>query len=285
MSSSTLSSFPKKFTRRSIITSLTVGIPGSIWASVLEPKLLTITRKELTLPQWPKALDGFRVAQLTDLHYHPKYDIALMDETIAALKKENPDLVALTGDFVNRDDTGLQVFKRYFAQLSAPQGIYVIPGNHDVWHCSAGRLRKSVEKAGLSYLENDGTTLHIKGERIFITGLDSVWGGCFDSARAWKGHQKQDPVITLAHEPDTFDELRLTRPVSLQLSGHTHGGQCRIPFVSYTLATVKYGKKYIYGAFEKNDSQLWVSRGLGTGSLRIRFACPPELAILTLRSR
>ncbi|MDB4410276.1 metallophosphoesterase, partial [bacterium] len=102
--------------------------------------------------------------------------------------------------------------------------------------------------------------------------------------RAWNGHKKDTPVISMVHEPDFFDELRSAKPLDLQLSGHTHGGQCRLPLVNYTPAKVKFGRNYIYGHFEKNASQLFVGRGIGTVGIRVRFACRPELVILTLRS-
>ena len=86
------------------------------------------------------------------------------------------------------------------------------------------------------------------------------------------------------HEPDVFDQLIKTNHVSLQLSGHTHGGQCRVPLLGYAPVKVKYGRKYIYGAYEKGDSRLFVSRGLGTVGTPVRFACIPEVAILTLKA-
>jgi uncharacterized protein len=88
----------------------------------------------------------------------------------------------------------------------------------------------------------------------------------------------------LVHEPDYFDTLTRHRDIVVQLSGHTHGGQCRVPLVDYAPVKVAYGRKYIYGAFQRGDSRLFVTRGLGTVGMRVRFACPPEVALLTLRA-
>ena len=212
------------------------------------------------------------------------YQGDLLDAVIAALKEESPDLIALTGDFIIQDQSSLPELFRELNVLSAPHGIIASPGNHDRWHCSQSLLLKTIEKSGVSYLANAGTTLSIKGEDVFIAGIDSIWGGTPDPSKTWSGHQRHQPVIALVHEPDAFDHLRLSHRIDLQLSGHTHGGQCRVPLIGYAPAKVKYGKNYIYGHYEKEQSQLWVGRGIGTVGLRVRFACSPELVILTLRS-
>ena len=274
----------RRITRRSTLGVLGIGIPSGIWAAGIEPDQLSLTRKEIILPRWPKALDGFTIAQLTDIHYRPGTDDGMIAKLHEALAKEKPDLITLTGDFVIDDPSSLPELCRELKGISAPQGVIASPGNHDRWHCSTSNLRKEIEGTGMTYLQNQATKLHIKGENVFINGLDSIWAGRPAPARAWKGHKKNEPVIALVHEPDPFDDLHLARPLDLQLSGHTHGGQCRVPLIGYAPAKVKFGRKFIYGHFHKGDSQLFVGRGIGTVGLRVRFACPPELVILTLRS-
>lgn len=274
----------KRISRRSALGVIGIGAPSGLWAAAIEPNLLSITRKELQLPRWPKALDGFQIALVTDVHYRPGSDDQLISKLKAALKKENPDLIAVTGDFVINDPSSLSEFCLAIKGISATHGVIASPGNHDRWHCTSNLLKVRIENAGMTYLSNAGTNLQIKGERIFVNGLDSIWGGRPNANKAWKGHQKGDPVISLVHEPDPFDELHRSHPLDLQLSGHTHGGQCRVPLVGYAPAKVKYGRKFIYGHFEKGDSQLFVGRGIGTVGFRVRFACAPELVILTLRA-
>lgn len=274
----------KKFSRRATLGMLAAGIPSTAWAFLGEPDSLSITRKDFTLHNWPTALDGFRIAHLTDLHYRPGDDEELIEKVIAAVKKEAPDLILITGDYIIHEYSTFPELCAKLKELSAPHGIIASPGNHDRWYCSPRYLSMHLEKIGVSYLQNDGTTLHIKGERIFIPALDSIWGGHIDPARAWKGHRKDDPVIALVHEPDVFDQLHEVKQISLQLSGHTHGGQCRVPLIGYAPAKVRYGQNYIYGDFEKNDAQLWVGRGIGTVGLRVRFACAPEVSLLTMRA-
>ena len=284
MSSNSAKFSLQKMTRRSVIGLAGIGVPSAIWASGIEPNLLSITRKNLVLPRWPKSLDGFRIAQITDVHYRPGTDEELIAKLRKALEAEEPDCIAITGDFVINDPSSLAEFARALRGISAAHGIFASPGNHDRWHCTVSNIKKEFESIGISYLQNKGTNINIKGERIFINGLDSVWGGRPVPNRAWNGHQKNTPVISMVHEPDFFDELHTTKPLDLQLSGHTHGGQCRLPLTNYTPAKVKFGRNYIYGHFKNDRSQLFVGRGIGTVGLRVRFACRPELVILTLRS-
>lgn len=263
---------------------LGAGLPSAGWAAAIEPTLLSVTRCDLTLPRWPKALDGFRLAHLTDLHFRPGTDEALIGKLRSALADEQPDLIAISGDFVIHDPSSLSECLRALKGISAPHGIFASPGNHDCWHFTPSQLKKEIEGAGLAFLENTGSTVTIKGESIFINGLDSFWGGHPDPTRAWKGCPRNSPVLSLVHEPDPFADLQPLKPLDLQLSGHTHGGQCRVPFLNYAPIKVKYGRKFIYGEFQQDHSRLFVGRGLGTVGLRVRFACQPELAILRLRS-
>ncbi|MGJ8698009.1 MAG: metallophosphoesterase [Verrucomicrobiaceae bacterium] len=283
MSSQPTPSKTKTYSRRASLGIIAAAIPSAAWGFLGEPDTLSITQKNLTLKDWPPALAGFRIAHLTDLHFRPGVDDALLTKLTAAVQASGPDLILITGDFLIRDPSSLPELCRHLKKLSATHGIIASPGNHDRWHCSSGFLKKHLEAAGISYLQNHATTLTIKGEQLYLPGLDSIWGGNIDPSRAWKAHRKGDPVIALVHEPDVFDHLHPTRPLTLQLSGHTHGGQCRVPLIGYAPAKVKYGRNYLYGHYQKNDAQLWVGRGIGTVGLRVRFACPPELSILTLR--
>ena len=202
MSSNSAKFSLQKMTRRSVIGLAGIGVPSAIWASGIEPNLLSITRKNLVLPRWPKSLDGFRIAQITDVHYRPGTDEELIAKLRKALEAEEPDCIAITGDFVINDPSSLAEFARALRGISAAHGIFASPGNHDRWHCTVSNIKKEFESIGISYLQNKGTNINIKGERIFINGLDSVWGGRPVPNRAWNGHQKNTPVISMVHEPE-----------------------------------------------------------------------------------
>jgi len=251
------------------------------YARWIEPNRLTITRKKLILPGLPPGLSGLTVAQMTDFHYRPDSNDALMAEAVKAVNEARPDLIALTGDFITHDPTPLTPLMRHLSQLRARHGVYGIMGNHDGWSAPYSLFQKAFQRAGFEFLINSGTHITLNGERLSILGTDSIWSGSLDLPACYRGHQKGDPVLALVHEPDVFDQITDNYPVTLQLSGHTHGGQCRVPLINYTPVKVKYGEKYIYGEYQRKNARLFVSRGLGTTGLPVRFACPPEVVILT----
>lgn len=250
----------------------------------IEPGRLSITRRKLHCPGLPPALDGLRVGVMADFHFKPDRDEALVEAAVDALNQEKPDLIALPGDFIDADPAVIDPLLDLLKHLSPAHGVFASPGNHDGWSRAMPRLHRAFEKAGIPLLVNRHSAFRIHGEPLAIAATDHIWLGRPDPARALRGIQPDTPVIALVHEPDYFDELIRHRPVQLQLSGHTHGGQCRVPLVGYAPAKVKHGEKYLHGAFSQGDSRLFVTRGIGTTGLRVRFACPPEAALLTLAS-
>lgn len=272
------------FNRRNFIRTGVIGAAASLaYARYVEPTRLTVSRRDIHIPKLPDALDGLVVAQLTDFHYEPDQQAELIAEAVAATNAARPDIIALTGDYITSSPSVFAPLMALLSGLKARHGIYSTLGNHDGWHGQLGDFQKGFRRAGFEFLLNQGTCIDIRGEKLRIVGTDSVWSGEVDAPACYRGH-RGEPVLALVHEPDVFDSLTDRYPVSLQLSGHTHGGQCRVPFIGYAPVTVRYGRKYIYGEFAKGDSRLFVSRGLGTVGTPVRFACVPEVAILTLRA-
>lgn len=276
---------PNLITRRNTIRLIAAGAVGSIaHAAWIEPESLSITRQDLTCRTLPPGLDGLRVALLSDFHFRPEQDAELLEKVIAATRHEKPDLIALTGDFISADPSVVAPMLRQLGTLHAQHGIFAVMGNHDGWNASPAVMKQQFEKAGISFLINQNSHLSIRGESLAVAGTDFIWQGRPDPSRTLRGIPGETPVLALVHEPDYFDTLRAQRDILLQLSGHTHGGQCRIPFLGYTPRTVNFGQNYIYGGFSRGGSNLFVTRGVGTSGPRVRFACPPELVILTLRT-
>ncbi|MBK1829573.1 metallophosphoesterase [Verrucomicrobiaceae bacterium R5-34] len=272
------------FNRRNFIRASVLGSIGAYsYARWVEPGWLTITEKDIVLPKLPPALDGLVIAQLTDFHFQPDRDESLIADAVAAVNAHQPDLIALTGDFITESSKVFSPLMQVLSGLEAKHGIYGVMGNHDGWSQRPGFYRQGFQEVGMEFLTNRGTRIELHGESLFITGTDSVWSGKVDAAACWKGH-RDEPVLALVHEPDVFDHLRPNHRIDLQLSGHTHGGQCRVPLIGYAPVKVRYGRNYIYGEYARDDSKIFVSRGLGTVGQRVRFACAPEVAILTLRS-
>lgn len=274
-----------KFTRRKMLAALTAGGAGALLdAFWFEPSHLTITREDVWIKGLPAGLDGLRIGQLSDFHFRPGDDDDVVAKAVAQVRREKLDLVALTGDYISGNPKVVPPMLAHLETMNPKHGVFAVLGNHDGWRMPTAPMKRQFEKVGFSFLINQNSQLSIKSEKLAIAGTDFVWLGKPDPERTLKGISKDTPVLALVHEPDYFDVMTARRPIQLQLSGHTHGGQCRVPLIGYTPRTVSYGRKYIYGQHARGDSKLFVSRGIGTVGLRVRFACPPELAILTLRA-
>ncbi|MGD9417311.1 MAG: metallophosphoesterase [Verrucomicrobiota bacterium JB025] len=271
-------------TRRAALRVLLAGGCATLAdAAWLEPGHLSVTRKEIVLAGLPAGMDGLKVALLADFHYRPDDDDGLLGKVVRQVRAEAVDLVMLAGDFVNDDPVVLAPLLEHLGELEARHGVFAVAGNHDGWSGGAAEMRRGFEKRGISFLVNQHCRVGIRGESLAVAGTDYVWLGNPDPKRAVAGIPRDVPVVAMVHEPDYFDVMEPQRPGVLQLSGHTHGGQCRVPVAGYAPVKVEWGRKYVHGLFERGDSRLFVTRGVGTTGMRVRFACPPELAVLTLR--
>ncbi len=275
----------KRLTRRNALTLIAAGAMASLAdAFWIEPAQLSITRRDLPCPKLPPALDGLRLGLLADFHFRPDQDADLLDRVVAKVRGEKLDVIALAGDFMSGDPRVLAPLLARLGTMNAAHGVFAVMGNHDGWTGSRSVVRRQFEKAGISFLINQHSLVSIRGESLAVAGTDYVWLGKPDPAAALRGIAANAPVLALVHEPDYFDTMTRHREIMLQLSGHSHGGQCRVPLIDYAPRAVKYGRKYVEGAFGSGNSRLFVTRGVGTSGPRVRFACPPELAVLTLRT-
>ncbi|MEX1048005.1 MAG: metallophosphoesterase [Akkermansiaceae bacterium] len=277
-------SFPK-ITRRNALGLITAGAAGCLANGFLiEPGRLSITREDVKSKTLPPGLDGLRIGLLSDFHFRPGDDDALLEKVLATVADERPDLIALTGDFLSNDPGVVAPLLAYLEQLNPAHGVFAVMGNHDGWNGDRATIKRQFEQAGISFLINQHSQVRIRGETLAIAGTDFVWLGAPDPIRALRGIPSATPVLALVHEPDYFDTMAGHREITLQVSGHTHGGQCRVPLAGIVPVKVNYGKNYIHGSYSRGPSNLFVTRGVGTMGPRVRFACLPELAVLTLHA-
>lgn len=274
--------------RRNFLRMLAVSAVGGAAAGanafLIEPNRLSVTRTELVRRNLPAGLDGLRIGLMADFHFFPEKDGTLIEKAVARVNQEDLDLLLLAGDYVTRRRELLVPLVELLEKARVRHGVYAVMGNHDGWHAGRDFTRRVFERAEISFLINQHSQISLRGESLVVAGTDFVWLGKPDPDAALRGVGSETPVVALVHEPDYFDEMRARRDILLQVSGHTHGGQCRVPWIGYAPVKVKYGDKYIYGYRAEGDSALFVTRGVGTVGYRVRFACPPELAILTLRT-
>lgn len=263
-------------------SSYSLGLAAFGYGALIERRRPVIERVECQVPERFAALDGLTIAVMSDFHHDEFHDDTLMGTAIEATNALNPDLILLAGDFISDEVEGLEALADHFSRLKARTGIYGVLGNHDQWTNSSA-IAARVQKSGVELLRNANVSLRTPaGERVVLAGLESIWGGHPRLAHSLRGVPSDVPVILGWHEPDPFDDLEDDR-IALQISGHTHGGQVCAPLFG-AIRLPAYGKKFPAGLYRKNDSSLYVTRGIGAMGVPVRFCCPPEISLLTLKA-
>ena len=256
---------------------------------LFEPNRPQLVRKELALPRWPAAFENFKIALLSDFHYDPVFSVHPLRASIPVVQALQPDLIALTGDFVSepalarnrrRAAYGAEPCARWLRQLKAPHGLWAVMGNHDAF-TDPVLITSILRSTGIQVLSNQSVPIEREGGRFWLSGVDDVMNGDSDLGAALANVPKDEAKVLLAHEPDYADYVS-RHPVDLQLSGHSHGGQVRLPFLP-PFYEPPLARKYIAGLYQVGPLTLYTNRGLGTVGVPIRFDCPPEITLITLR--
>ncbi|MCB0167881.1 MAG: metallophosphoesterase [Anaerolineae bacterium] len=258
----------------------TAGVAGFQYATQIETTWLSIEQLQVPLKNLPASLEGFKIVQLSDIHLHPFTQIDFVNEVVAATNRLQPDLVALTGDFVLKTAGSIFELAPVLATLNPTYGIFAVLGNHDIW-TDDRTVRAGLEESGLTVLRNEGLALGVGKGQLYVAGVDDGWSGRPDLALALDRHRGDIPTLLLAHEPDLADRFAADRRVSLQLSGHTHGGQVRLPGKG-ALVLPRLGHKYEMGLYRVADMWVYTNRGVGVIGPPIRFNCRPEVTEITL---
>ncbi|MBT2216205.1 metallophosphoesterase [Virgibacillus dakarensis] len=269
----------------SILAIFGIGGGTYYYARDIEPKMLHINNKTITSAKIPNAFHGFKIVQFSDTHIGFHYTLDQLKDLVAQINKQNPDLIVFTGDLVDEPNTynwNHQLIT-VLRTLTAKQGKYWIYGNHDHGGYGTNVVKDTMEQADFQLLQNQHVTLNKDNDGIILAGIDDLMLGRPDLTKTLKQANPDLFTILLAHEPD-FADTSVKYPVNIQLSGHSHGGQVRFPFIG-DLYTPAYAEKYVQGkySFNNGDLLLYVSRGIGTTRLPYRFLCKPEFNIYTLK--
>jgi predicted MPP superfamily phosphohydrolase len=263
---------------------------------IIEPGFrLHTARWPIAHPSWPASMPPLRIAVLTDLHaMQPWMPVPRIERIVQAANDLQPDLIVLLGDYVagmkgyRTDTVSIADWTAALRPLRAPYGVHAVLGNHDWWVDPRG-VKRGLEQVGIRVLENEAFKLRAHGRGFWLAGLGDQLAkrvsGRFVGVDDLDGTVAQtmgdtDPVVLLAHEPDIF--VTVPPRVTLTLSGHTHGGQVRLPFVGRLVVPSKYGQRFAYGHVVEGGRHLLVSSGLGLSGLPVRFMVPPEIALVTL---
>jgi uncharacterized protein len=248
---------------------------------------LEVLTHEVRLPNLPREFDGFSIVQLTDNHYGPKLSREYMRCVVQMTLEMQPDVVALTGDYQSypQDVEASGVLLRPLGEWSlrerGGQGAFAVLGNHDRGSGTA-RVIDALRRAHINMLNNRHARLEREGASLYIAGVADPWSVRNDLDIALLGVPEGSCVVLLAHVPDFLDEIG-GAGVALQLSGHNHGGQIKVPVIGSVLVSSRYGRRYTEGWFKRDGTLMYVSRGLG-GKPAIRFGVRPELTCIILRA-
>lgn len=232
----------------------------------LEPNRPRVVRKDIGLRRWPERLEGFSIALLSDFHFDPYFSIHPIEASISMVNDLAPDLIVLTGDFVSiplldgdREKTAsaAEPCANLLRRMHARHGLWAVMGNHD-YYTDPWTITSALQASGINVLANQSSPIEQDDARFWLAGVNDVVGGTADLDETLHIVPENEATILLAHEPDYADEV--TRyGVDLQLSGHSHGGQVRIPLVS-PLFLPKW-KKYVWGLYRIGALTLYTNAG------------------------
>jgi len=248
-------------------------------AAIAEPFMLSIERQEIFLRRLPKWLEGLRIVHLSDFHYGPLVNPEHLERAVRAANELHADLIALTGDYISQDRAYAAPCAEVVGRLRARHGVYAVLGNHDHW-TDAALIADLFRAEGIRVLINEGSRIDLRGETFWMAGVDDTMVGLEDLPLALAGSREEEFKLLLAHNPIILRRAARAN-VDLVLSGHTHGGQVALrPEKS---RSGRPRRRLLRGLGRRGNTQIYVTRGLGTVVLPIRYGCPPEISVLELR--
>jgi predicted MPP superfamily phosphohydrolase len=277
----------KKFALITIGGLLLLCLTLGLWAFVIEPDSLTVNEVTIKLPNWPPSFERLRIALISDLHVGSPYiDSGKLQRIVQTINAAQPDLILLAGDFMvtSRIHNAVEpeVIAAELKNLRARFGVFVVLGNHDWWY-GGERVMRAFNEAGLRVLENDVAQIQYQGKSLWIDGIADEWTRHPDITGTLQRITDDGPIIVLTHNPDIFPDVPAR--VSLTLAGHTHGGQVNIPFIGRPQVPSKYGQRYAIGHIVEDNRHLFVTPGIGTSIMPVRFRVPPEISLLTITAQ
>ncbi|AWF83429.1 metallophosphoesterase [Microbulbifer sp. A4B17] len=262
-----------------------IGLLLAAWAFFVEPASFRINEDKIVVDTWPSECNGLRVAILADLHVGSPYKgLKSLRNLVEAVNKSQPDLILLPGDFVIQGVIGGKFVPpedaaRILKELKAPMGVFAVLGNHD-WWLDAARVEQALASQGIAVLEDKSARLVSNECELRLVGISDFWEGPHDVDQAMQGIGIDETILAFTHNPDIFPEL--PSELSVTIAGHTHGGQVYLPLIGRPIVPSSYGQRYAIGHIIEDDKHLYVSPGVGTSILPVRFLVPPEVTVLSI---
>ena len=244
------------------------------------PGGLGITAQRIWISDLPEGFRGFRILQLSDIHHSLFVPLDYVAAVVELSNRLKPDLIALTGDFVTYSRSSIEPVAEMLGALRARAGVVAVLGNHD-FRVGADAVERALRRQRIQVLRNRHRRLQRRGSTIYLAGVDDYGYGA-DLGEALRGIPEEAPTILLAHNPRLVTAAAC-RGVGLVLSGHTHGGQVNLPLLGTVYGRSPEQMRFKMGWDRLGDTQIYVSRGIGTIVLPLRWRCPAEVPLLELQ--
>jgi hypothetical protein len=245
-----------------------------------ETNSITVERVEIWLKRLPKEFDKFRVVQLSDVHHSPFTDVEQVTRAVEVANSLDADLIALTGDYVSHEAEFISPVAEMLGRLRAKHGVYAILGNHDHW-TDAELLTTAFRDEGIKVLINQGFRFEKNNASFWLAGVDDTMVGLADLHKALHGSKLNEMKFVLCHNPVILRRAEREK-VDLVLSGHTHGGQIKVPGENNKPVLLTHRRAS--GLHRRGETQIYITRGIGTVVVPVRYQCPPEVSLLELRA-
>lgn len=259
-----------------------------VWVTVIEPDMLEVRHVAVTSDTWPATMPSLKIAVIADLHVGaPHIDLDKLDDVVAAANELRPDLVLLLGDYVIQgvlfgSFVSPETVGQRLSRLRARYGIYAVLGNHD-WWLDGPRVTRALQSNGISVLENEAVSIEWPGGRIWIAGIADDTTRTPEVVRTVAPLPVGEPILLITHDPAVFEDV--TDRIALTLAGHTHGGQVYLPGVGALIVPGRAPRRHAYGLIREKGRTMFVTGGVGSSIIPVRFNMPPEVVSLTIQSR
>ena len=277
----------RRWTRGKVIfvSLFVVGLLLAVYAFAIEPSRLIVRETAINLPAWPAEFKGLRIAAISDIHAGaPHINLDKIRQLVEMTNAQQPDLILLAGDFVIQGVIGgkaikPETFAAELKNLKARNGVFATLGNHD-WVYNAIQVRQALEAVEIRVLENETVRVEQNGQHLWLTGFSDAWEGNPKVIETLKQVTDDSPIIAFTHNPDLFPGI--PNRVALTIAGHTHGGQVWLPLIGRLVVPSKFGKRYAAGHITEDGKHLFVTTGIGTSIIPVRFGVTPEISLLTI---
>ncbi len=266
---------------------IAVGTFLGLWAAVFEPAGLRIHEETIVVSSWPSSCNGKSIAIIADLHVGSPYKgVESLYDLVNKVNLKKPDLILLPGDFVIQGVVGGSFVEprkvaSVLAGLQAPMGVFAVLGNHD-WWLDAQRVKDALIQNNITVLEDASQKISLGECHLRLVGISDFWEGSHDIEQAIFAVGEDEHILAFTHNPDIFPEL--PKQFTLTVAGHTHGGQVYFPLIGRLIVPSAYGERYAIGHIEEQGKHLYVSSGVGTSILPVRFLVPPEVTIIKVNN-